>query len=200
MVIDRDPLFTVVADVGTLAEARAAIENLGTIDLLVVDLHLPDGLGTAAIAAMHAVHPACMALVLTASIDPLDQARAVEEGAAGVLHKSAPLADIVAALRKLNEGEWLLSQNEIIQLLRVATRERDRTREAQSLLAQLTPRERDVLDALAEGLSSKQIAAKLFITVETERTHMVNVLSKLDVHSRLEALVYALRHGAVQIH
>jgi len=56
-----------------------------------------------------------------------------------------------------------------------------------------------VLDALAEGLSSKGIAEKLFITVETERTHMVNVLSKLGVHSRLEALVFAVRHDAVHI-
>jgi len=118
---------------------------------------------------------------------------------AGVLHKAVSITEIVDALRRLGAGEWLLSRREIIELLCVATHRREQTREARATLAQLTARERDVLDALAQGLSSKEIAQKLFITVETERTHMVNVLSKLGVHSRLEALVFAVRHGAVHI-
>ena len=63
----------------------------------------------------------------------------------------------------------------------------------------LTPREREILRALAEGLSNKQIAEKLNITVDTERTHVLNILHKLGVHSRLQALLFAVRHGLVEI-
>jgi len=202
MVIDREPEFSVVAQAGSLAETHRILSAVERIDLAVIDLSLPDGDGIEAVRALHDAHPRAMALILTASIDPTDQARAVEAGAAGVLHKAVSITAIADALRRLGAGEWLLSQKEIIELLRVATHRREQTREAQSTLAQLTARERDVLDALdalAQGLSSKGIAEKLFITVETERTHMVNVLSKLGVHSRLEALVFAVRHGAVHI-
>ena len=72
--------------------------------------------------------------------------------------------------------------------------------EAQRTIGKLTPREKQVLQALGEGLDSKDIAEKLHITVETERTHMVNILNKLDVHSRLQALVFAARHGLVEMH
>jgi two-component system nitrate/nitrite response regulator NarL len=61
------------------------------------------------------------------------------------------------------------------------------------------PREKEVLQALAEGLDSKQIAQRLHISVETERNHMQSILAKLEVHSRLHALVFALRHGVVSI-
>jgi len=199
MVIDREPEFSVVAQAGSLAETHRILSAVERIDLAVIDLSLPDGDGIEAVRALHDAHPRAMALILTASIDPTDQARAVEASAAGVLHKAVSITAIADALRRLGAGEWLLSQKEIIELLRVATHRREQTREAQSTLAQLTARERDVLDALAQGLSSKGIAEKLFITVETERTHMVNVLSKLGVHSRLEALVFAVRHGAVHI-
>jgi len=199
MVIDREPEFSVVAQAGSLAEARRILSAVERIDLAVIDLSLPDGDGIEAVRALHDAHPRAMALILTASIDPTDHARAVEAGAAGVLHKAVSITAIVGALHRLGAGEWLLSQREVVELLRVATHRREQTREAQATLAQLTSRERDVLDALAEGLSSKGIAEKLFITVETERTHMVNVLSKLGVHSRLEALVFAVRHDAVHI-
>ena len=72
--------------------------------------------------------------------------------------------------------------------------------EAQRTIGNVTPREKQVLQALGEGLDSKDIAEKLHITVETERTHMVNILNKLDVHSRLQARVFAARHGLVEMH
>jgi DNA-binding CsgD family transcriptional regulator len=72
--------------------------------------------------------------------------------------------------------------------------------EAQRTIGKLTPREKQVLRALGEGLDSKDIAEKLHLIVETERTHMVNILNKLDVHSRLQALVFAARHGLVEMH
>ncbi len=84
-------------------------------------------------------------------------------------------------------------------MLRVVSRERQEKKEAREAIERLTPREIDVLQALAEGLESREIAKRMNITVETERTHMVNILHKLGVHSRLHALVFAVRHGIVQI-
>ena len=93
----------------------------------------------------------------------------------------------------------MLSPAEVIDMLRMVSRRRQEEYEAQKAIEKLTPREREVLQALAEGLDSKDIAEKLHITIETERTHMVNILNKLGVHSRLQALVFAARYGIVEI-
>jgi len=142
MVIDREPEFSVVAQAGSLAEARRILSAVERIDLAVIDLSLPDGDGIEAVRALHDAHPRAMALILTASIDPTDHARAVEAGAAGVLHKAVSITAIVGALHRLGAGEWLLSQREVVELLRVATHRREQTREAQATLAQLTSRGR----------------------------------------------------------
>jgi DNA-binding NarL/FixJ family response regulator len=116
-----------------------------------------------------------------------------------VLHKSTPIRDIIEAVRRLKAGEALLSQAEVIEMLRLVSREREEKREVLQAIERLTSREREILRALAEGLESREIAEKLNVTVETERTHMVNILHKLGVHSRLQALVFAARHGIVDI-
>ena len=85
-------------------------------------------------------------------------AEAIEAGAAGVMHKSAPMSDLVEAVRRLAAGEQLLSQQEVIEALRFIGRERESNREAQLAIDKLTPREREVLQALAEGWSDKEIA------------------------------------------
>jgi RNA polymerase sigma factor (sigma-70 family) len=78
-------------------------------------------------------------------------------------------------------------------------REREREREAQAVLAQLTPRERDVLQALSEGLTDKEIAQQLHISPATAHAHVVRTLGKLGAHSRLQAVLFAARHGAIQM-
>ena len=84
-------------------------------------------------------------------------------------------------------------------MLRLAARTRERGQEARQDVSRLTRRELDVLRALAEGLSNKEIAARLHSSVETERSHMVDILSKLGAHSRLQALLFCIRHGVVEI-
>jgi DNA-binding NarL/FixJ family response regulator len=143
--------------------------------------------------------PRVVTLVLSASLEPSRFAQAVEAGASGVLHKSTPIKDIVQAVRKLRDGEALLSPGEVVEMLRLVSRERQEKLAARQAVERLTPREKEVLQALAEGLESREIAERLNVTVETERTHMVNILHKLGVHSRLQALVFAARHGVVQI-
>ena len=197
-VFDQQPEFEVVAQVGTLAEARRAMSGVEA-DLGVIDLSLPDGEGTGLIEELREANPHFAALVLTASLDRSEHARAVEAGAAGVLHKSADVDEILDATRRLGEGETLLSQDELVTLLRLAGQNREEELEARASIEQITPREREVLQALAEGLSNKEIAAKLHMSVDTERTHMMNILNKLGVHSRIQALLFAARHGLVEI-
>ena len=196
---EREEEFAVAGQAGSLAEARAFLrKSPSSFDVAVVDLALPDGDGFGLIAELSS-RPEVMTLVLSASLEPTRFARAVEAGASGVLHKSAPIGEIVDAVRRLRSGEALLSPAEVVEMLRMVSRRRQEEYEARRAIEKLTPREKQVLMALGEGLDSKDIAEKLHITVETERTHMVNILGKLDVHSRLQALVFAARHGIVEI-
>jgi DNA-binding NarL/FixJ family response regulator len=115
------------------------------------------------------------------------------------LHKSASVGEVMDTIRRLAEGEALLSQKEAVELLRFADRERAEGREARWAFEQLTSREKDVLEALAEGLGDKEISARLGVGVGTVRGYVASMLSKLGVHSRLQALVFAVRHGFVHI-
>ena len=197
---EREPEFAVVGQAGTLAEARRFLNgSAGETDVAVCDLALPDGDGFDLIEELAANGGGVITLVLSASLEPARFARAVEAGASGVLHKAAAIGDIVEAVKRLRAGEALLSPDEVIEMLRMVSRQRQEQLEAQRAIDRLTRREREVLQALAEGLDSKDIAEKLHITVETERTHMVNILNKLGVHSRLQALVFAARNGLVEI-
>ena len=99
----------------------------------------------------------------------------------------------------LATGDQLLSQEEVIEALRFLTRERESTREARLASERLTPREREVLQALAEGSSDREIARRLHVGEGTVHSHVTNILSKLEVSSRLQALVFAVRHGVVTI-
>ena len=194
--LDREPDLTVSAQAGSLAEARQALaDSAGAVDVALIDLQLPDGNGADVIREMRAVSSAGHALVLTADPDKLHHARAIEAGACGVIGKTARLAEIVEAIRRVHVGESVQSPQEVIELLRLASRERDRDQEARQTLASLTPRERQVLEALALGLDNKAIGERLFISPETARTHVVKLLAKLHVESRLQAAIFAIRNG-----
>jgi DNA-binding NarL/FixJ family response regulator len=126
-------------------------------------------------------------------------ARAVESGAAGVLDKTAHLDQVVSSVRRLRAGEALLPMDEVVQLLTYAARRREQERDERNALSRLTPRELEVLQLLADGLDSKAIAEKLHITIRTQRNHVASILSKLGVHSQLQAVVFALRYQVVRI-
>jgi PAS domain S-box-containing protein len=193
---EREPGFAVVAQVGSLAAARQVLDG---VEVALVDLALPDGFGGDLVKELREANPQVQVLVLSATLDRAEIAWAVEAGAAGAIHKSAKLEEIVEAVRLLREGETLLSPQEAVELLRLAGSRRETEHEARQTVALLTPREKEVLQALADGLDSKESAERLNISVETERNHMARILAKLGVHSRLQALVLALRHGVVSI-
>ena len=196
LTIASEPDIRVTAQAGTLVEAR---QHLADIDVGVFDIDLPDGNGIDLIRELHGVNPGAQVLVLTASANQLDLAQAVESGAAGIMHKSAPLNEIITAVRRLCDGELLLSPRELGQMLRLARVQRSQDLTVRTALSSLTPREHDVLAALAHGLSDKEIAAHLHVIPGTVHTHMVNLLGKLGVESRLQALILAVRYGVVAL-
>lgn len=195
---EREPGLEVVAQAGSLAAAREALVA-EPVDVAVLDLRLPDGEGTDLIGELREKNPHAAALVLTAGLDAGIHARAVAAGAAGVMHKSVGVGDVMGAIRRLAGGEALLSTDEVVTLLRLADRERAQSREARHAFGQLTPREWDVLHTLAEGMGDKEIARKLGVRPGTARGYVAGMLQTLGAHSRLQALVYAARHGFVRI-
>jgi DNA-binding NarL/FixJ family response regulator len=198
--LEREPDLTVVARPRSLSEAREDLQSTEHgVDVAIVDLNLPDGSGTDLIKDLRGSHPRAKALVLSAISEQRYLAEAIEAGAAGIMHKSAPMSDLVEAVRRLAVGEQLLTQQEVIEALRFIGRVRESNREAQLAIYKLTPREREVLQALAEGWSDREIATRLHVGVGTVHSHVTNILSKLDVSSRLQALVFAVRHGVVTI-
>jgi DNA-binding NarL/FixJ family response regulator len=198
--LEREPDLTVVARPRSLSQARGVLDDTEpAVDVAIVDLNLPDGSGADLIKELRASRPQATALVLSATADQRHLAGAIEAGAAGVMHKSALMGDLVEAVRRLAAGEQLLSQGEVIEALRFIGRERESHREARLAIDRLTPREREVLQALAEGLSDREISRRLHVGEGTVHTHVTNILSKLEVSSRLQALVFAVRHGVVTI-
>jgi DNA-binding NarL/FixJ family response regulator len=190
----REPDFTVVAQAGSLAAARHV---LAQVDVAVVDLDLPDGNGIDLIGAFRTANPQGQVMILTAARDPLQYAQAVEAGAAAVLHKSVAISEIIDAVRRLSAGEQLLPPAEVLEMFRFLAAERKQDRAAHDAAARLTKREHEVLRALADGANDKDIAHRLCISTDTTNSHMVHIFSKLGVHSRLQALVFALRYGLV---
>jgi DNA-binding NarL/FixJ family response regulator len=186
----------VAAQVASIDEARPWFAD---VELGVVGLSISNGSCATLLREWRVANPAVPILVLSESPERSDLAMAIEAGATGVLPKSTSLAEIIESIRLAWAGESLLPPQEMIDLLRMASLRRENEYAAQETLHRLTPRELEVLQVLAEGLSDREIGERLHISTETVRTHFVNILGKLHVSSRIQALVFAVRHGAVQI-
>jgi len=194
--LEAEPDLTVAGQAGSLAEARTMLNGF---DVAVVDLGLPDGFGGDLIRELRADNPRAQVLVLSATGDRAEIARAVESGAAGVLHKASEMREVGEAVRRLRAGETLMPLDEVVELLRFAGARKDEEHEARRAISTLTERELEVLSLLAEGLEAQEIAARLHISAKTERNHVASILSKLGVHSRLQAVLFAGRHGLVEL-
>ncbi len=194
--LDREPDIEVVAQAGSVAEATTLLEG---IDVAIVDLNMPDGDGLPLIRELRRRNPHGMVLVLSGTVDQTDLARAVEAGAAGVLQKYVHVDEIIEGVRRLGHGEPMLSRTQMLEMVRIASHAREASSEGRKALARLTAREREVLQALADGLSDKQIAERLHIQRQTARVHVTSILGKLDVDSRLQAVLFAIRHGAASV-
>lgn len=170
-----------------LAEARRQVAQHQP-DVILLDRRLPDGDGIEAIGELRALSPGTKVVVLTASDTDQVLVQAIEAGASGFLSKSRGLGEVIGAVRAAAAGEAVISGEMLSRLLPKLTRSSGPT-------VELTPREQDVLELLAEGKSNAAIAADLFVSVHTVRNHVANLSAKLGAHSKLEALSIAVRRG-----
>ena len=189
-VLDSEPDLRVV---GTAPTARAALERAAALlpDVVLLDHRLPDGDGVDLIGPLLAVSPAPQVVMLTASTSDHILISAIEAGAAGFIDKSRDLGDVISAVRSAAAGESLVSPQLLARLLPRLRRQQIDPADT------ITDREREVLAALAEGLTNAQIAKRLTVSVHTVRNHIVNLSAKLGAHSKLEVLAIAVRKGLV---
>lgn len=166
-------------------------------DVAVIDLDLPGGNGYEAVQAMRASSPGTQFLVVTALRDRVELGRMIEAGVSGVMHKSAEVSQIVEAVRKVAAGGNLVAPDVAGSLLADLRESRERGWLAQMTRRSLSPRELEVLSALAQGTQVADISRALHIAPGTVETHLKNIRGKLGVSSRLEAVVEALRLGLV---
>jgi two-component system nitrate/nitrite response regulator NarL len=188
--LDDDPDLRVAGSVATVAEAER-LTPAGPVDVIVADYWLPDGTGVGAVAALRAHWPD--AAVLFLSVDDSDEVMlsALEAGAAGYLVKTAGGADVISAVRRAAEGEILVPPHRLTALLTVRRERAERSRRLDSL----TPREREILSLMAEGMDNREVAARLHVSYATVRSHVRHLLGKLGARSKLEAVVRAADWG-----
>jgi DNA-binding NarL/FixJ family response regulator len=194
-VLSREPDIEVVGQAGTVADARAMSRE--RLDVVLMDYRLPDGTGAEATRAIKARWPSAHVVMLTALNDDETVLESIQAGADGYLTKDRAVDEVVGAVRAAHAGETLLPRSVIMGIAQRVAAARDRTVERRPI-EPLTPRELEVLRALAEGLSTPEISERLFIAPNTLRTHVQNIMGKLRVHSKLEAVAFALRHRLVE--
>lgn len=182
----------VVEAVTSPAHALAAVMRHHP-DICLLDVRFPDGSGLAAAREIVDLAPSTRVVLFTGQDDPAAVLEGVDIGAVGYLRKDQGIDGVVATLRRVMAGETVVDGT----LLRAAIREEAaRTRRRRETpLSHLTARERQVLRLLGEGLGTPEIATTMHISRSTARTHVQNVLSKLGVHSRLQAVAVLRRDG-----
>jgi len=164
-------------------------------DVVLVDIGLPDESGLSVGQKILEEMPETKVVAVTSLIDPRAVADAVRLGFHGYVTKDTPVNQFVSSIRAVLDGNVIMPKH----LARHAAGEKSpEEQQAAMLIGQLTDRERQVLQLLAEGMSGVQIAAQLSISPNTVRTHVQSILTKLQVHSRLEAAAFSVRHGLVR--
>ena len=166
-------------------------------DVLLLDVGLPDGNGLDLIPDVKKLSPETQIVVLTRYSDESTLMRAIDSGVSGFLPKGCTLPELISAIRKAANGEIIMPPSLLVGLLKRIPRDKAVITEDDQVREHLTPRERDILTHLARGKSVSTIADELSISTLTVRTHIRNLLSKLGVHSRLEAVAYAIRNGLI---
>lgn len=190
LALSAQPDFEVVGKAATLAQAKNMVATTAP-DVVLLDHHLPDGLGVDSITDLRAIRPESYIVVLTAAADDSMLVAATEAGCAGFILKTSPLDELVSAVRTAAAGEIMVSSDLLSLLLNRLHHQHDKPAD------ELTSREHEILQLIAEGLTNAAIASRLFISVNTVRNHVQSILAKLGAHSKLEALSMAIRDGII---
>jgi len=188
--------------VGTAANGEEALAMAGELrpDVILMDLRMPKMDGVEATRRLRASHPEIKVVVLTTYADDRSVIEALRAGALGYLTKDAGAEEIRQALQRVADGQASLDpavQMHLIEAITTATDNLAPDLPASALPDGLTPREAEVLGLIGAGLSNAEIAAKLFVSEATVKSHVNHMLPKIGARDRAQAVGYAYRHGLV---
>ena len=188
------PDFQIVGEANNGVEAVQQVVQLRP-DVILLDLEMPELDGVAALEQIRAANPAARVIILTAYDEDERIVSAIVAGAQGYVLKGAPREDIFRAIRIVHAGGSLWQPLIASTLRRRLSEQADKLEDA----VDLTPREIEVLQLIAQGKSNKQIAAELVITERTCKFHVSSILSKLEASNRTEAVKIAAQRGLVKL-
>ena len=199
MVLASEDDIEVVAEAGDGSEVVAlAVEHMP--DLVLMDVRMPVQGGIAAAKAIRDAAPHTKILMLTISDEEEDLYDAIKAGANGYLLKEISIDEVADAIRSVHAGQSLISPSMASKLLTEFAAMAKKGEERQQMpTPRLTDREMEVLALVAQGMNNRDIAKELFISENTVKNHVRNILEKLHLHSRMEAVVYAVREKLLEI-
>jgi DNA-binding NarL/FixJ family response regulator len=198
-VLDDEPDIEVVGEAADGVEAVSRVREL-TPDIVIMDVRMPRATGIEAARTIRAVAPETKVIMLTVSDLEEDLYEAVKAGVNGYLLKEVAIPEVADAVRAVAAGHSLVSPSMASKLFsefNVLAQQADERQ--RSLSPRLTERELEVLKLVAHGLSNRDIAGELYISENTVKNHVRNVLEKLQLHSRMEAVVYAMREKLLDV-
>jgi two-component system NarL family response regulator len=198
MVLGGEPDIEVV---GEASDGGEAVEKAKALkpDVVLMDVRMPRRSGIEAAGEIRAELPEAKILMLTTSDEEADLYEAIKAGASGYLLKEISIEEVPDAIRSVWSGQSRISPSMASKLLTEFAAMSQRANDPKAAGAQLTPREMQVLRLVAQGLNNKDIADQLFISENTVKNHIRNILDKLHLHSRMEAVVYAVKEKLLDI-
>jgi DNA-binding NarL/FixJ family response regulator len=200
MVLESEDGIEVVAEAEDGEDAISKAEE-NAPDVVLMDVRMPKVSGIDATRAIADVIPTAKILMLTVSDEEEDLFEAIKAGASGYLLKEISIEEVADAIRAVVEGQSLISPSMASKLLTEFNALAKQAQEKQNVPSpRLTDRELEVLKLVAQGMSNREIANDLFISENTVKNHVRNILEKLHLHSRMEAVVYAVREKLLDIH
>jgi two-component system NarL family response regulator len=189
--------------VGEGSDGNEAVEKAGDLlpDVVLMDIRMPRRGGIEACTAIKSAVPSAKIVMLTISDEEEDLFEAIKAGASGYLLKEISIDEVPQAVRAVQGGQSLISPSMASKLITefAALAKRSAERQQQVPAPKLTEREMEVLRLVAKGLGNREIARELFISENTVKNHVRNILEKLQLHSRMEAVVYAVREKLLEI-
>jgi two-component system NarL family response regulator len=190
--------------VGEASDGAEAVERAGESlpDVVLMDIRMPRSNGIDACRAIKDVAPSARIIILTMSDEEEDLFDAIKAGASGYLLKDIPLDQVAEAVRSVHGGQSLISPSMAGKLLTefASLASRDHEEPPQELPApRLTDREMQVLKLVARGMNNRDIGKELFISDNTVKNHVRNILEKLQIHSRMEAVMVAVREKLIEL-